>query len=87
MNEPMDFAKVMVPLDANRLATRVKNIKDDSDADNEKLLKFFEKIRIGHVNEPATVVDIHGSILVWYLPDILTQTRVASPLLLMTDGS
>lgn len=72
--------KVIVPLDANRLANRVKNIKDTSDADNENLLRFFQEIHIGHVNEPATVIDTCGSILVWYLPDVVTPRRIVSHL-------
>jgi hypothetical protein len=76
--------KVFVPFDANRLANRVKNIKDKED--DAKLHKFFGTCHIGHVSEPATVLDTCGSILVWYLPDILTSTRIVSGLLLMASS-
>jgi hypothetical protein len=77
----LSILKVIVPFDANRLASRVKNIKDTED--DAKLQKFFEPCHIGHVSQPATVLDTCGSILVWYLPDILTSTRIVSGSLLM----
>jgi hypothetical protein len=42
--------------------------ESESDA---RLAKFFTHEYIGTIEEPATVVDVHGRILMWYLPDIL----------------
>lgn len=44
----------------------------------ERLNKYFELPELGPRNEPATVLDEHGRILVWYLPDILSIQRVVS---------
>ena len=35
-------------------------------------------LSLGEITEPATLVDVHGRILVWYLPGILTDRRVVS---------
>ncbi|KIK97711.1 hypothetical protein PAXRUDRAFT_135758 [Paxillus rubicundulus Ve08.2h10] len=43
-----------------------------------KLDKYYRPLELGHLIEPATIVDIHGQILVWYLPGILTNFRVVS---------
>jgi hypothetical protein len=37
---------------------------------------FFEKVDMGEVTKPATVVDKHGKILIWYLPGLLLSHRV-----------
>ena len=38
--------------------------------------KFFEQVHMGEVTKPATVVDKHGKILIWYLPGLLLPHHV-----------
>lgn len=50
--------------------TRLK--EDGQDADEDvRLAKFYRNPELEYIDEPATVVDTHGHIAVWYLPDIL----------------
>ncbi|KAG2111108.1 hypothetical protein DEU56DRAFT_762241 [Suillus clintonianus] len=42
----------------------------------EKLRKYFPMTVLGRISEPAMIVDNHGKILVWYLPNILSGSRV-----------
>lgn len=37
---------------------------------------FFPPTNLGTVTKPATVVDIHGKIILWYLPSLLLPYRV-----------
>src|SRR5882757_841282 len=46
---------------------------------HEKLRKYFFASPRGKISEPTTIVDNHGKILVWYLPNILSPERVVSP--------
>ncbi|KAG1763081.1 hypothetical protein EDD22DRAFT_846611 [Suillus occidentalis] len=41
-----------------------------------KLQKYFGRTKIGKIGEPATIVDCHGKILVWFLPDILSPCHI-----------
>ena len=50
--------------------TRPKANGEEADEDI-KLGKYFTNPELGYIDEPATVVDLHGNIMVWYLPDIL----------------
>jgi len=45
---------------------------------HEKLRKYFPTTVLGRISEPAMIVDNHGKILVWYLPNILSGSRVVS---------
>ena len=42
----------------------------------ERLGKYFKLPEFGRQTEPSTIVDQHGHILVWHLPDILSIQRV-----------
>ncbi|KAG1764090.1 hypothetical protein EV702DRAFT_1051462 [Suillus placidus] len=42
----------------------------------QKLAKYFTTPSFGHITEPTTLVDKHGRILTWYLPEILMADRV-----------
>jgi hypothetical protein len=53
--------------------------------------KFFPEVHLGSVTEPMTLVDMHGKILMWYLPGLLLPHRVVrstapvqNPLFLLT---
>jgi hypothetical protein len=38
--------------------------------------KYFQSVNLGFITKPTTVVDVHGKILVWYLPGLLLPHRV-----------
>jgi hypothetical protein len=44
--------------------------------DEERLGLFFSQQHVGTLEEPTTIMDKFGSILVWHLPDVMTQLRV-----------
>src|SRR6267154_5214802 len=48
---------------------------------HEKLHKYFLVSQLGKISQPTIIVDCHGKILVWYLPDIMSPQRVVSFLL------
>lgn len=66
--------------DIDRLADRVKNSRvkdgDGNDSSDDNLRKFFSPTALGVIEYPSTVVDEHGRIILWYLPDILAPFRV-----------
>ncbi|KAI6003373.1 hypothetical protein EDC04DRAFT_2611743 [Pisolithus marmoratus] len=38
--------------------------------------KYFPHPQWGHISDPATVLDVHGRVMVWYLPGIIPPQRV-----------
>ena len=66
--------------DVTRFADRVKNVHPRADGDNStedtRLAKFFTNPHFGDVDEPSTILDWHGRIMVWYLPGIFSPHRV-----------
>jgi len=36
---------------------------------------FFQMDKMGRIDKPTTIVDRHGKLLVWYLPNILFPGR------------
>jgi hypothetical protein len=56
-------------LPKHQAATRVL---DTADHLSERFPPMNPKVKL---TNPATIVDAHGCILVWYLPDILLQDR------------
>ena len=68
--------------DVTQLADRVKNTRPrqdwDSAFDDQQLAKYFSQAHLGHFNEPATILDQYGRIMVWYLPDIFLLSRIVS---------
>jgi hypothetical protein len=70
---------VEVNIDGNRLGESVKMTLEDFDEtskSNEALANFFPTIRLGTLREPAIIIDIHGQILIWYLPGIMMHRLV-----------
>ena len=47
--------------------------------EKEVLAQYFKVRAQGHKDSPCTVLDRHGRIIVWYLPDIIHPLRVVSP--------
>ncbi|KAI6117650.1 hypothetical protein EDD16DRAFT_1519891 [Pisolithus croceorrhizus] len=38
--------------------------------------KYFQYPQWGHISDPATVLDVHGRVMLWYLPGIIPPERV-----------
>jgi hypothetical protein len=70
----------MTEWDVTRFADRVKNTRPHADGDgsgeDKRLAKFFTCPEFGDMYEPSTILDRHGRIMVWYLPDIFAPCRV-----------
>ncbi|KZP34556.1 hypothetical protein FIBSPDRAFT_942667 [Athelia psychrophila] len=73
---------VSAKFDIERLAEKVKSARvKDYNSDNpsdDRINKFFLPTVLGIMDCPSTVVDEHGRVIVWYLPDILAPFRVAA---------
>ncbi|KAI5996825.1 hypothetical protein F5J12DRAFT_785252 [Pisolithus orientalis] len=54
--------------DADRFSEPLVNAKDRT--------IHFENPKIGYINAPATVLDVHGRVIVWYLPGIIPDARI-----------
>ncbi|KIK10515.1 hypothetical protein PISMIDRAFT_20326 [Pisolithus microcarpus 441] len=54
--------------DIDRFAEPARNVADKT--------KYFPYPWWGHISDPATVLDVHGRVLVWYLPGIMPPARV-----------
>lgn len=69
--------------DVVRFADRVKNTRPHPNGepaiDDLNLQKFFVNPELGDLDEPSTVVDKFGRIMVWYLPGILHRSLIVSP--------
>ena len=48
----------------------------DTATEDARLAKYFENPQLGDFDEPATILDRHGRIMVWYLPFIFSMYRV-----------
>jgi hypothetical protein len=72
--------------DVNRFAERVKNsrpgVNGDNLAEDTRLAKFFVNPEFGDMDEPCTILDRYGHIMVWYLPHIFSPHRVRIPIIL-----
>ncbi|KAI6010350.1 hypothetical protein EDC04DRAFT_2610218 [Pisolithus marmoratus] len=54
--------------DIDQFAEPMRNVIDKT--------KYFPHPQWGHISDPATVLDVHGKVLVWYLPGIIPPARV-----------
>ena len=50
---------------------RPKETTEGDENEDARLEKYFQNPKLGYIDKPATVVDIHGCIVLWYLPNIL----------------
>ena len=55
---------------------KVNNPAQGGQAQRDMLARYFQEHLLGHILEPATIVDRNGKILAWHLPNILTADRV-----------
>ena len=73
----------MIQFDYNRFAQLSKKQEEPG--------KYFADTQLGVITKPTTLVDIHGKIMLWYLPGLLLPSRVVcstipaqNPLFLLT---
>jgi hypothetical protein len=52
-----------------------KNV-EKNDLDDKNLESSYKKANFGVLSEPATILDRHGKIMAWALPDVLHPNRV-----------
>jgi hypothetical protein len=67
--------------DVSRFSDRVKNKRPRADAEPAEdldLAKYFVNPKLGHFEMPCTILDLHGCIMLWYLPGIYPLHRVVS---------
>lgn len=68
--------------DIDRLGEKVNNARvaevDSDEVKDDHLKKFFSPTELGVIEHPSTVVDEHGRVILWYLPDILAPFRAVS---------
>ncbi|KIM71853.1 hypothetical protein PILCRDRAFT_16668 [Piloderma croceum F 1598] len=66
--------------DVTRLADRVKNThpraNGETSIEDAILEKYFKNPQFGDIDIPATMLDQHGRIMVWYLPRIFSVYRM-----------
>jgi hypothetical protein len=80
---PLMLFGVYLNFDADRLAERVKNSVELEDGkvsqSNIQLHKYVKLPDLRLVMDPTTILDWHGRVLVWHLPDILVGRLVCFP--------
>ncbi|KAI6110756.1 hypothetical protein EV401DRAFT_2075672 [Pisolithus croceorrhizus] len=54
--------------DIDRFAEPKRNVRDK--------IKYLPYPQWGHISDPATILDVHGRVVVWYLPGIMSPARV-----------
>lgn len=68
--------------DVVRFADKVKNshvtLHGQLSAADTNLWKYFQKTKLGNIEDPTTIVDQHDKIMTWHLPGILHHNRVVS---------
>jgi hypothetical protein len=72
-------SEVRVDWDADSFAERAKatvNKTGTESLSDTSLSQFFNMPTLPDQTEPAIVIDRHGKIIVWYLPDILEDRVV-----------
>jgi hypothetical protein len=70
---------VQIKFDVERFSDMAKVSTDfnwETSTSDESLKKYFEDTSVGHLEDPAILVDKFGRILLWYLPGILSHCLV-----------
>jgi hypothetical protein len=65
---------VQTEWDVTRFADSVKNTRVHEDKEAEADLRlplYFRQAEFGKLTTPATILDMHGRVMVWALPSIL----------------
>jgi len=75
-----EYKTVKTKWDVTRYADCVKLSRVTLDGARSQadlnLTNYFELAQIGDIDVPATILDCHGRIMVWYLPSILSKHRI-----------
>lgn len=70
---------VQINFDVERFSDMSKVSTDfnwETSSSDESLKKYFADTSIGHLEDPAVMLDKFGRILLWYLPGILNHCLV-----------
>jgi len=70
---------VQTEWDITRFADKVKNTKVDEIKESQEDLTlsiYFPQARFGKLTDPATILDLHGKVMVWALPGVLHPKRM-----------
>jgi hypothetical protein len=74
---------VVLPWDVERFVDKLRTMTVTSEEafENEmtRLAGYFQKQNLGERKDPCTLVDRHGRILLWHMPNILTRDRLVIP--------
>jgi uncharacterized membrane protein len=80
---PLTLFRVYPDFNTNRLTERVKNSVELEDGkvsqSNIQLCRFVKLPDLRLIMDPTTILDQHGRVLVWHLPDILIGRLVCFP--------
>ena len=72
-----DIPLVTTGWDVARLTDRVKNTRVKKDGSqsvaDQNLEKYVEQSEFGRLQDPTTILDCHGCILLWHLPGTFTK--------------
>lgn len=60
----------------DKLRTMKVTSEEVFEKEMSRLAGYFQEMNIGERKDPCTIVERHGRILVWHLPDILTRDRL-----------
>ena len=74
---------VQTKWDVTRFADSVKNTKvheDQQSLQDLRLPLYFEQAVFGKLADPATILDVHGKVMVWALPGVLHPKRMVREL-------
>ena len=72
---------VQMEWDVTRFADSVKNTRVHEDKEAEADLRlplYFRQAEFGKLTTPATILDMHGRVMVWALPGILNPKRLVN---------
>jgi hypothetical protein len=72
---------VQTEWDVTRFADSVKNTKVDGDKEAKADLRlplYFRQAEFGKLTTPATILDMHGRVMVWALPGVLNSKRLVN---------
>jgi hypothetical protein len=75
----MVYILVQTEWDITRFADKVKNTKVDENKESPADLTLplhFPQAEFGKLTDPATILDLHGKVMVWALPGVLHPNRI-----------
>jgi hypothetical protein len=75
----MVYNVVQTKWDVTRFADKVKNTKVDpvkEALEDLALPMYFPQAEFGKLTNPATILDLHGKVMVWALPGVLHPKRI-----------